>query len=449
MERRWTLLLTLFASLVMAAPAFEWSAGAPDQPAGVDLRGATASELEGQPVVRCDAKDGGLVAPTLGDGWPTLTLAALVYLEQPKAGYQGILCRDPYGGPKGDVCSLLVDANGAWATRLVTTKGSFALSAPAEAGWHLVALSYDGKQVVLAVDGQVRQRKAAAGELVTIPDTKLVLGAYSNFQGQLKGGVARALVDQPPLDDTALAALWEAWRPKLDPNRGFSFSAASDLHVTDTKSVEIINDGVDRINADPTLAFSLWVGDLTQSSKADEMFLAKLTLARLTKPWHTVRGNHDQSGGFYEQQFGELHQRFDYGGWRFLLCDTNPGDATPMSADEQAWLKARVAETPAEMPLVLVCHHPLMPHTKSYHLAGAEEVLALFKGNALKAVINGHYHGNQEETVDGVLFTTTACLATTRNNFDGTTAKGYRVFHCRHGEITTEFVPVREEQPKG
>ena len=72
----------------------------------------------------------------------------------------------------------------------------------------------------------------------------------------------------------------------------------------------------------------------------------------------------------------------------------------------------------------------------------ADEVLALFAGHNLRAVLNGHFHGNQEEVVDGVLFTTTACLSSTRGNHDGTDLKGYRLFHCAGGEITTEFVAV-------
>ena len=101
-----------------------------------------------------------------------------------------------------------------------------------------------------------------------------------------------------------------------------------------------------------------------------------------------------------------------------------------------------------ETPIVLCTHHPLMPHTRAYHLAGAEDVIGLFAGHNLKAGLSGHYHGNQEEVVNGVLFTTTACLATTRDNFDGTTVRGYRIFECRDGKITTRFVPVRDIAPR-
>jgi 3',5'-cyclic-AMP phosphodiesterase len=224
----------------------------------------------------------------------------------------------------------------------------------------------------------------------------------------------------------------------------FSFAQAADTHVTDAASVAIVDEAVDRINTDPALAFSLWLGDLTRQADPGEMALAHRALERLEAPWYTVRGNHDLAGGTFEREFGPLRQTFDHGGWRFILVDSNPGDATPMSEHDCAFIRHCLARTPADMPLVLCCHHPLMPGTKAYPLAGAEDVIALFACHNLRAVLNGHYHGNQEAVVDGVLYTTTACCSTTRDNFDGATAKGYRVFHCTGDEISTEFVVVRD-----
>jgi hypothetical protein len=231
----------------------------------------------------------------------------------------------------------------------------------------------------------------------------------------------------------------QAEHPEKDE---FTFAAAADLHVTDTKSVEIVNDAVDRINTDSRVAFSLWLGDLTRAAVPDEMVLARLTLSRLLRPWHPLRGNHDLAPGVYEREFGALNRSFTYAGWKFLLVDSNPGDKTPLAPAQLDWIREQLKSTEAKTPIVLCTHHPLMPHTKSYLLAGAAQALALFKDHNLKAAIAGHYHGNQEESADGVLFTTTACLSTTRDNFDGSAAKGYRLFHCRGGEITTEFVPV-------
>ncbi len=407
----------------------------------------TADELLGHRLVRYGAGGRAELAEPLGDGWTALTVVAYLYLEQPRASWQGIVCRDRTGGAAGDVWSLLVDPDGRFGARATTAAGQVGVLAPATPGWHQVALTYDGASLALVVDGAVVQRAAQAGPLVTEPATPLVLGAYSTGDGPLQGGLSRVELHQAALSEAALAADWAAWQSTAGPITAFTFAQAADTHVTDTKSIEIANDAVDRINADPAVAFSLWLGDMTEHSTPDAMALCRFGLERLGRPHYACRGNHDLRGTAYQDEFGPLMQRFGYGGWEFLICDSNPGDATPMATAQREWLSAQLVEIDRETPLILCCHHPLMPHTKAYLLAEAQQVIGLFDGWTLKAVINGHYHGNQEELVGGVLYTTTACCATTRNNFDGTSAKGYRRFHCEAATVRTEFVPVRETPP--
>ncbi|NUQ01810.1 MAG: metallophosphoesterase, partial [Armatimonadetes bacterium] len=283
----------------------------------------------------------------------------------------------------------------------------------------------------------------ARGAVVSA-ETPLALGSYADGVTPFLGGLARAELHDEALTAEALASAWQRWQAEHPLADHFSFAQASDLHVTDTRSVELINDAVDQINADPRVAFSLWLGDLTRQSEPDEMLLARLALKRLVRPWYVLRGNHDQYGGSFEAVFGATHQVVRHAGWVFLLADTNPGDEVPMAASQQTWLKEQLAGTERTTPLVLATHHPLMPQTKGYLLAGAAEVLGLFGGHNLKAALAGHFHGNQEQRANGVLFTTTACLSSTRTNHDGGKARGYRLFHCREGEISTEFVPVAE-----
>ncbi len=418
-----------------------WAEAAGALPAAV-LTGPVTT-ADGRRVVRFEDRRPTLLAGPLGDGWPRLTVSTVVLLEA-TGGYQGVVCRDRFGGAAGDVFGLLLDPAGNWAARLTTATGAASVIAASTAGWHHLALTYDGARLRLFVDGVARGEKPLGGALAAAPDTPLAVGDYSNGGGRLQGAVSCVRVSDRALSPEEIAAEWSDWRRSHPPPSAFSFAEASDIHVTDTRSVEIVNDAVDQINADPRVAFSLWLGDVTQTSTADQMVLARLALSRLQRPRYVLRGNHDQTGGFYQREFGPLRQSFEYAGWKFLLADSNPGDETPMSAEDLAWLRAELAATDPRTPLVLCTHHPLMPHTRSYRLAGADEVLALFQGYNLKAALSGHYHGNQSEVIDGVLFTTTACLATTRENFDGTKAKGYRLFHCRDGQITTEFVTVSD-----
>ncbi|MCC7491904.1 MAG: metallophosphoesterase [Fimbriimonadaceae bacterium] len=238
-------------------------------------------------------------------------------------------------------------------------------------------------------------------------------------------------------------ALAAARRGRSAAAAEFSFAQASDLHVNDTKSLEIVNDAVDRINADPRVRCSLWLGDLTTNNAGEELLLARAALRRLRQPWYAVRGNHDLGRGTFEEVIGPLMQRIDLEDWTFLLCDSNPGDAVPMAAAQVAWLRDQVAAIEPQTPLVLACHHPLL-QSGPYRLAGADEVLGLFARHNLRAVLNAHFHGNVENRRGELLQTTTACLSTTRGNHDGTKVKGYRLWHVSGETIRTEFVPVRE-----
>lgn len=406
------------------------------------LSGGSVETFMGRAVLRTGT-DVRVTGPALGDGWPSLSLIAVIDQPAVKPSYSGIVARDNYGGPAGDVFGILTDPGGNWTGRLTTTAGSATVRSPAGPGWHHLALTWDGAALRLYVDGREAGEAPLVGEIVSEPDTPLAVGAYSNLNGWFAGGVAAAAIYDVALPADELAAHWAQWQEQHPLAREFSFAQASDIHLTDTKSVEIVNDAVDAINADRRVAFSLWLGDLTQNSTADEMTLGRMALSRLERPWHTLRGNHDRAGSLYEREFGELNYTFEHAGWTFIMLDTNPGDATPIDQQRMQWLRDLLAEIDRERPLVLCTHHPLAPGVR-LRLAGADDVLALFAEHNLKAVLGGHHHGNHEEVVDGVLFTKTACLATTRTNHDGTTQRGYRLFHCTEDRISTEFVPVRD-----
>ena len=95
-----------------------------------------------------------------------------------------------------------------------------------------------------------------------------------------------------------------------------------------------------------------------------------------------------------------------------------------------------------EQPIILFSHYPFARGVK-YRTQNADDVLTLFKGRKLLAVISGHFHGNTERRENGILMTTTACCSGTRSNHDRTKAKGYRVFLVHEDlAISTEFKEV-------
>jgi 3',5'-cyclic AMP phosphodiesterase CpdA len=228
---------------------------------------------------------------------------------------------------------------------------------------------------------------------------------------------------------------------------GFTFAAMNDLHLQVDEGGKALATMVDALNARDDLDFTVVLGDLTTAAKPEEFALAKAGLDRLRKPHFVVPGNHDADKdgvpGF-EQAFGPANWRHEHAGWVLLGLNSTEGVSSDVTIppDRLEWLKKEVGTIDPATPIALFLHHPLNPHSKAYRVKNAEEVLALFQGHALRLAAAGHFHGNQEERRDGILFTTTACCAGTRGNHDKTTKKGYRLFHCKGDQIETEFVVV-------
>ncbi|NIA14355.1 MAG: hypothetical protein GWP08_09750 [Nitrospiraceae bacterium] len=230
-----------------------------------------------------------------------------------------------------------------------------------------------------------------------------------------------------------------------------TIAAINDIHVLDARSTGLVSRAVNHINANSDVAFTVVLGDLATDGKLGELSLAKSALDRLENPYAVVPGNHDvdptRKNGLanYEREYGGVQWEEKSDGWVFMgfnSCEGTSSDVT-VSAEQMAWISKRVGKINRERPIALFAHHPFNPHTKNYRVKNAEEVLGLFGGHNLKLVATGHWHGNQVETRDGVLFTTTACCSSTRGNFDDTTAKGYRLFHFDKKEVQTEFVTVQ------
>ncbi len=230
----------------------------------------------------------------------------------------------------------------------------------------------------------------------------------------------------------------------------FTVAALNDLHVKDAGSTAYLSRVMDKVNATGHLRCSVILGDLSTSGKLSELNLAKGSLDRLTKPCMAIPGNHDVQGNSsnvfanFEKVFGETQWVHEEEDWLFIGLNSCMGGSSDVTIPPErlAWLKKQIKKAGVKRPLALFTHHPLNPNTKKYRVKNADEILGLFAGHNLKLVASGHWHGNQVEEKDGILFTTTACCSATRENFDETTAKGFRLFHFDDGKVQTEFVEV-------
>lgn len=230
----------------------------------------------------------------------------------------------------------------------------------------------------------------------------------------------------------------------------FTFAAINDTHVKDDASTDIVARAVAHINADKRIQFTVVLGDIATDGLPEELRTAKTVLDDLSCPWYAVPGNHDvamdEADPYvnYTAAFGPGHWAFEHRGWTFIgfdSCEETKSFVT-VAEPEMIWLREQAARLDPGRPVGLFCHHPLNPNTRNYRILNADEVLDVFSGKNLRIVAAGHWHGNQLEQESAKLFATTACCASTRGNFDGTDARGYRLFHVSDQVVETAFVEI-------
>ena len=211
------------------------------------------------------------------------------------------------------------------------------------------------------------------------------------------------------------------------------FLVFSDLHLVDTGETSHGLDtfarfaaGVDWVNAHHADAdFCVLAGDLAdQGFKGATEPYARLksVVERLTVPCHITIGNHDNRDTFVSY-FGEdaraetgcIDKVVDAKGHRTVLLDSvvegeehTHGGA--LSAAQLDWLKARLAEHPG--PVNVILHHhanPLHTLVDRIRLAEPEAFAEVLKTHGdIRQVIAGHVHYTSTAMWHGIPFTTLA-----------------------------------------
>lgn len=229
------------------------------------------------------------------------------------------------------------------------------------------------------------------------------------------------------------------------------FVQISDLHISDEASTAYLAKAVEWINNPQTFgkqkpSFVVVTGDLATSGLEAELALARRELDKLKLPYYVLPGNHDLSDehkGSFEKVFpGRTQYSMEISGYRMLFHAGNT-EPTPdgTSAPIDKWVEAEIAKIPKTQPVVMFTHYPYGKDVQ-YSQAGRKRVLKVLKQRKLLAVLSGHFHGESTVVEDGVLLKTIPCLTSTRNNHDGTRAKGAAVYTVDGDSISVRFVPM-------
>lgn len=204
-----------------------------------------------------------------------------------------------------------------------------------------------------------------------------------------------------------------------------TFYGWSDQHVATSGAVDHLLPAIDAINAlpgteyppaiggrvaKPALVFGC--GDITEwPTNAAKNAYAELLDNRLRFPSFDIVGNHDEGGKSPSEtikrwivaRHGALSYTFDRGGVRFVALYSkydealnNPAQA--VSAEALDFLRARLAETRKDMPVIVALHLCFDAITNRDALADA------LAGANVILVLGGHYHKSKADRYRGLDF---------------------------------------------
>ena len=192
------------------------------------------------------------------------------------------------------------------------------------------------------------------------------------------------------------------------------FAWLSDTHLSaGSRHFDDLRFCIGRINADPSIAFTILSGDVTNFGSDSEIEAAKALLDSLQNPYYVLAGNHDtkwsESGGdTFFRVFGYEHIDFEAGGIRFLGCPSGPmmrmapGQTPSWSLH---WLDSTLRTIPARQRVVFVNHYPQDSCSLNYF-----KVINLLKTRNIQLVMAGHRHQRTVTEFSGVPGVLSACL---------------------------------------
>ncbi|WP_299823753.1 PQQ-binding-like beta-propeller repeat protein [uncultured Pontibacter sp.] len=201
-----------------------------------------------------------------------------------------------------------------------------------------------------------------------------------------------------------LASLWLS--ATIVKAQSFKFAFVSDTHIGNNTAEEDLQRTIADINADSTLSFALFTGDITEFGSDEELKQAKKELDNLNKPWYIISGNHDsnwsESGSnSFRTVFGTETFAFTHNGYLFAGTSSGPNmrmGPGQVPRENIVWLDSVLTnmEDP-EMPVVYVNHYHQDSSQNNWYSA-----IDLLKKRNVQLILHGHGHGNRKYQYDGI-----------------------------------------------
>ncbi|MBC9931842.1 PQQ-binding-like beta-propeller repeat protein [Chitinophaga qingshengii] len=216
----------------------------------------------------------------------------------------------------------------------------------------------------------------------------------------------------------------------------FRFALMTDIHVGSDNAAEDVQRSVADINQNPSIAFVIISGDITEFGADEELKLAKRLLDSLNKPWYIIPGNHDtkwsESGGnTFRRVFGNETFSFKHGGYWFIGTNCGPNmrmGPGQVPRENVVWLDNLLKTKDTTTPIIYINHYPQNADLNNWY-----EALDRLKQHNIQLILCGHGHTNKTydfENIPGVM-----CRSNLRAK---DSIGGYNIITVANGQATFE-----------
>ncbi|NSL91158.1 PQQ-binding-like beta-propeller repeat protein [Chitinophaga sp. Mgbs1] len=189
----------------------------------------------------------------------------------------------------------------------------------------------------------------------------------------------------------------------------FTFAHVSDIHIGSDRADEDLRRTVTDINRNPSLAFVIISGDITEFGADSELQLAKSILDSLQKPWYIIPGNHDtkwsESGGnTFRRVFGSETFSFSHAGYTFIGTNCGPNmrmGPGQVPRENIVWLDSLLRKKDTVTPIIYVNHYPQNTDLNNWY-----EAIDRLKQHNIQLILCGHGHANRQfdfENIPGIM----------------------------------------------